>query len=314
MAHQIEKMAYFGKLPWHNLGTALHESDLYDWQRTCVKAGLDWDVELTPLVTADTSAKVTHRAVRRKSDDRILGVVGPKYCPLQNRDAFRWFQPFLDAKEAALHTAGSLQEGSRVWVLAKLSRDPLVIAPGDEVEKFILLSHGHDGSLAVRVGFTPIRVVCANTLALSHRADASKLIRVKHSASLHENLANIREVMNVANNEFEATAEQYRLLVRKSINKNDLRKYVRLVLKVDGKKLSTRMKNTIEDIICLCESGRGNDLASVRGTLWTAYNGVNDWLTHKRGNSQANRLNSLWFGDSANINRHALETALSMAT
>lgn len=314
MAHQIEKMAFFGKTPWHGLGTALNEADLYDWPRTCEKSGLDWDVELAPLVTADTAAKVTHRAVRRKSDDRILGVVGPKYCPLQNRDAFRWFQPFLDAKEAALHTAGSLCDGARVWVLAKLSRDPLVIAPGDEVEKFILLSHGHDGSLAVRVGFTPIRVVCANTLALSHRADASKLIRVKHSASLHENLANIREVMNVANAEFEATAEQYRLLVRKSVNKNDLRKYVRLVLKVDGKKLSTRMKNTIEDIIRLCESGRGNDLASVRGTLWTAYNGVSEWLTYRRGNSEANRLNSLWFGDSANLNRNALETALSMAT
>jgi hypothetical protein len=82
---------------------------------------------------------------------------------LQNKDAFAWFQPFLDAREAALHTAGSLRQGSRIWVLAKLNRDPLVIAEGDEVEKFLLLSHGHDGSLAVRCGFTPVRVVCANT-------------------------------------------------------------------------------------------------------------------------------------------------------
>ena len=156
MAHEIEKMAFFGETPWHGLGTPLAPDDVYDWQRTCVKAGLAWDVELTPLVTADTNATVTHRAVRRSSDGKILGVVGPRFCALQNRDAFRWFQPFLDAKEAALHTAGSLCEGSRVWVLAKLNRDPLVIAPGDEVEKFLLLSHGHDGSLAVRVGFTPI--------------------------------------------------------------------------------------------------------------------------------------------------------------
>ena len=136
----------------------------------------------------------------------------------------RWFQPFLDAKEAALHTAGSLRNGSRIWVLAKLNRDPLVIAQGDEVEKFILLSHGHDGSLAVRVGFTPVRVVCQNTLAMAHGSDASKLIRVKHTKDVHENLANIREVMDLANAEFEATAEQYRLLARKSINQADLRK------------------------------------------------------------------------------------------
>ena len=91
-------------------------------------------------MTADTQAKVENKAVRRTSDGRILGVVGPRFTVLQNRDAFKWFEPFLEAKEAALHTAGSLREGSRVWVLAKLQREPLVIAQGDEVEKFILLS------------------------------------------------------------------------------------------------------------------------------------------------------------------------------
>src|SRR6202453_2041833 len=321
MAHQLEmngdkaSMAYFGELPWHGLGTALDESDLYDWQSACNKSGLDWEAELVPLQTTHTLAKVEHKPVRRKTDGKVLGIVGPKYHVLQNRDAFRWFQPFLEAKEAALNTAGSLAEGSRIWVLAKLNRAPLVIAHGDEIEKFILLSHSHDGSLAVRVGFTPIRVVCANTLALAHKKDASNLIRVKHSASLIENLENIREVMNVANQEFESTAEQYRLLVRKSINQADLKKYVRRVLKVEeGKESSTRMENTIKDIIGRCESGKGNDLPSVRGTLWTAYNGLNEWLSYERGHSQQNRLNSLWFGESANLNRFALETALAMAT
>jgi phage/plasmid-like protein (TIGR03299 family) len=201
-----------------------------------------------------------------------------------------------------------------VWVLAKLNRDPLVIAQGDEIEKFILLSHGHDGSLAVRCGFTPIRVVCQNTLSMAHGSTASKLIRVKHTKDIHQNLANIREVMNLANAEFEATAEQYRLLARKSINQADLTKYVKRVLKVeDEKEPSTRTKNTIAEIIGLCESGRGNNLPSVSGTYWTAFNGVSEWLSYNRGRNQDSRLNSLWFGDSANMNRHALETALQMA-
>jgi phage/plasmid-like protein (TIGR03299 family) len=319
MAHEIEMngnqamMAYFGETPWHNLGTPLTPDDLYDWQSVCVKSGLDWEAELVPLLTADTQAKVEHQAVRRKTDGRILGVVGKNYHVLQNREAFQWFQPFLDAKEAALHTAGSLQEGSRVWVLAKMNRDPLVIAVGDVVEKFILLSHGHDGSLAVRVGFTPIRVVCANTLSLAHRADASKLIRIRHSASVVENLANVRAVMSLANAEFEATADQYRLLARKSINQADLSRYVKKVLKVEGDKISTRTMNMMQQITALCEFGRGNNLASVSGTYWTAYNGVNEWLSYNRGHNQQNRLNSLWFGDSANMNKHALETALAMA-
>ena len=314
MAHEIETSAFFGDLPWHGLGTPLDEGDLYDWPKACEKAGLDWGVELTPLVAADTHAPVTHRGVRRSTDGRNLGVVGPRYCPLQNRDAFAWFQPFLEAREASLHTAGSLRGGSRVWVLAKLERDPLVIAAGDEVEKFVLLSHGHDGSLAVRVGFTPIRVVCANTLAVAHRADASKLIRVRHSKSLQANLANVREVMSLANREFEASAEQYRLLARRDINAADLKKYVRRVLGVDDRAASgPRLDGRVEQVVGLCESGRGNDLPSVKGTYWTAYNGVSEWLGYSRGRTRQSRIDSLWFGASASLNRHALEVALEMA-
>ena len=313
MAHEIETTAYFGKAPWHGLGTVLTEDDLYDWPAACEKAGLGWDVELTTLVAKDTTAEVAHKGVRRTSDGKFLGVVGPRYCPLQNREAFGWFQPFLDAKEAALHTAGSLRGGSRVWVLAKLNRNPLVIASGDEVEKFVLLSHGHDGSLAVRVGFTPIRVVCQNTLSMAH-GSASKLIRVRHSKSLLTNLSNVRDVMNLANREFEATAEQYRLLARRSINQSDLRKYVRQVLKTEKTdKIATRTAKQIDEIIGLCESGRGNDLASVRGTYWTAYNGVSEWLGYSRGRSQTTRIDSLWYGEAAGINSFAFQTALDMA-
>jgi phage/plasmid-like protein (TIGR03299 family) len=197
MPHEIESMAYFGSTPWHGLGSPLEEADLYDWEKAAVKAGLDWEVELAPLVTADTQARVDHRAVRRKTDGRILGIVGPRYAPLQNHDAFQWFQPFLDVREAQLHTAGSLRNGSRVWVLAKLNRDPLVISHGDEVEKFLLLSHCHDGRLAVRVGFTPVRVVCSNTLAMAHGSDASHLIRLRHTRDVRENVASIREVMDL---------------------------------------------------------------------------------------------------------------------
>jgi phage/plasmid-like protein (TIGR03299 family) len=314
MAHEVESMAFFGALPWHRLGTALEEADLYDWPSASRKAGLDWEVELVPLVTADTQAQVDHRAVRRKTDGRTLGVVGPRYAPLQNKDAFGWFQPFLDAKEAALHTAGALRQGSRVWVLAKLNRSPIEVAPGDEVAKFILLSHGHDGSLAVRCGFTPVRVVCANTLAMAHGSNASKLIRLKHTKDVLENLANVREIMDLANQEFEATAEQYRLLARKSINQANLRRYVRKVFKVeDDQDTGTRMANIMEEVMALAEAGRGNNLPSVRGTYWTAYNGVSEWLTYSRGRSDDNRINSLWFGPSALTNRHALEVALDMA-
>jgi hypothetical protein len=156
-------------------------------------------------------------------------------------------------------------------------------------------------------------VVCQNTLSMAHGSDASKLIRCKHTKDLRQNLENIREVMDTANQQFEATAEQYRLLARKSINQADLRRYVKRVLKVEDDQPSTRTKNVMDEIIGLCESGRGNTFPSVSGTYWTAYNGVSEWLAYQRGRSQENRVNSLWFGPSAETNRQALEIALDMA-
>jgi hypothetical protein len=77
--------------------------------------------------------------------------------------------------------------------------------------------------------------------------------------------------------------------------------------------MSARSRNIVEEIVRLAEAGRGNDLPSVRGTLWTAYNGVSEWLTYSRGRSEDSRVNSLWFGAGALTNRHALEAALDMA-
>jgi phage/plasmid-like protein (TIGR03299 family) len=256
---------------------------------------------------------VSHIAVRRTTDQKVLGVVGPRYTVLQNRDAFRWFEPFLEAGEASLETAGSLRGGSRVWALAKLCRDPLEIVPGDEVQKYLLLSHSHDGSLAVRCGFTPVRVVCSNTLAMAHGADASKLIRIRHTGDVLGNLMAVREVMDVADQEFRATGEQYKRLARTSINQADLRQYVRRVLRIEEEAdPSTRMSNIVEQVVGLAEAGRGNDRPSVRGTLWGGYNAVTEYLGYNRGRTQDNRLNSLWFGDSAGLNRHALDVALDL--
>lgn len=313
--HAVETMAYYGEVPWHGLGTALTDEDRYDWGKASVKAGLNWEAEKIPLVTADDARQaVDHYAVRRNTDGKVLGAVGKKYTILQNHDAFKWFQPFLEAREASLETAGSLKEGSRIFVLAKLNRDPIVVAAGDEVLKYLLLSHSHDGSLAVRVGFTPVRVVCQNTMSMAHRHKASQLIRVKHTRDVHENLENIRETINAIDAEFVTTSEQYKILARKSINAADLEKYVRLVFDVkEGQDTSTRLNNLMEEVTGLFEAGKGNDLPSIRGTLWAGYNAVSEWLTWNRGRNADNRLNSLWFGDGANINRHALEMALEMA-
>src|SRR5262249_40423073 len=142
--------------------------------------------------------------------------------------------------------------------------------------------------------------------------DASRLIRLKHSRNVLDNLQAVRDVMNLANQEFEATAEQYRRLARTDICQADVRRYVHQVLGVEDEDLSGRMKTTVETVLRLFEEGSGNDTPAVRGTVWAAYNAVTDWLSHVRGKTDDTRLNSLWFGDSATLNKRALEMALAL--
>lgn len=333
MSHQVEKMFHVGELPWHGLSTELPDDARYDIAAGIAAAGQDWHVEMEPLYVKRVNAvvcetdgtvnleerfeRVDMRQATVRSDNKlILGTVGPRYTPLQNASAFDWFKPFLESRQAELHTAGSLDEGRKVWILAKLDLNNAEIVPGDDVAKFILLSNSHDGTLAVRVGFTPIRVVCANTLGMAHRKAESKLVRIRHHKTVEKTLEAVRDVMNLANQEFEATADQYRFLASRPISYKDLEAYVKIVLKVEEEKdkpLATRTQNTILDIISRFEGGIGSRIEGVKGTYWGAYNAVTEWLSYKRGHNTDTRMQSLWFGDSANMNQLALDTATEMA-
>ena len=322
MAHEIEivngKASHFyvGQTPWHGLGTKLDSPPTIE--EGIRAAGLDWRVGLKPLFTGDGES-VDHRATYRMTDGKIFGVVGPGYTPLQNNDAFSWFQPLLDSGEVALHTAGALQEGRKVWVLAKVNKPALEIADGDMVERFVLLSNSHDGTRAVRVGFTPIRVVCANTLRMAHDAsdEANRLVKVLHTKNVMGAIEGLRDMMQVANASFEATAEQYRKLARFHVSKADMRKYVKVVLgveKEDDGKLPAQTLTKIREILVLAEKGKGNDAPAVRGTLWAAYNGLTEYLGTSYGRSQDRRIDALWFGQNATLSSKALEIAIAMAS
>jgi phage/plasmid-like protein (TIGR03299 family) len=317
MAHEVEQMMYVGQTPWHRLGKRFVEAP--SLEDAIVAAGLDWKVTTEPVLS-QSGEVLPALATRRSSDGRILGVVGPTYNPLQNSEAFDFFRPFLESGEAAIETAGSLRMGQRVFVLAKLKLDPMEVVKNDAVQKYVLLSNSHDGTLAVRVGFTPIRVVCANTMALAHDSKASKLIRVRHTKNVLDNLDQIRSVMNLANAEFEATAEQYRLLASKEINQADLEKYVKLVFntnkklaEAEGNIDSLNNRRLINGVQPLFEKGRGNDMPGVKGTLWAAYNAVSEYLQYERGSDDQARLDQMWFGQGAQLNKRALDVGVMMA-
>lgn len=314
MSHEIESMFFKGETPWHGLGTEVH--GVLTSLEAIEKAGLDWKVNLVPLYTAEDELVAERRAVQRDSDRRILGTVGTGYHALQNKDAFGFFDSFVNVKEATYETAGSLAGGRKVWVLAKLNRAPIEVVNGDVVQKFLLLSNSHDGTTSVKVGFTPIRVVCANTLAMAHGAQ-SQLLRVRHTARVKESVDQIIDIVNSADAQFEATAEKYKRLSRKGVNEADLKKYVKEVfyprmLKEDmSDRMVMRMERIEKSILRLFEVGRGAEITGVRGTAWGAYNAVNEFLTYEKPGEQDAKLDSLWFGHTANVNQRAFEMAMA---
>lgn len=315
MAHEIENMFSVKEVPWHNLGHVLPEAPTV--KEGILAAGLNWEVGLKNLKTVDDIA-VEHKATYRKDTNAILGIVGPSYEPLQNIDAFNFFNPFLSNKQATLETAGSLNEGKRVWVMAKLNREDSVIVPksDDRVSKYIMLSNSHDGTMAIRVGFTPIRVVCANTLRMATESKASKLIRIRHTSGAKFALDEVAKIMDAVNANFEATAEQYRFLASKNVLTADLEKYVKIVFSQGDKfqlqgEAEAKSSRVLGKIVPLFEKGLGNDLAGVKGTWWGAYNAVTEFLTHHQGKNAENRFSNTMFGGGQSDK--ALKVALDFA-
>lgn len=335
MAHELyenDQMFSVKQVPWHGLGTVLDNPPSIIEGLT--KANLNWTVKLLPLFcqipvqgsgrrTAGEFYQVSNQAVLREDTNEILGTVGANYTPLQNTEAFKIFEPLVENKSLLLETAGSLKNGRRVWILGRINIDGAEIGKGDEVRPYVLLSNSHDGTMAVRFGFTPVRVVCNNTLSAAETGDSSKLIRLIHTQGIHEGLDALLNTLNLAKASFTTSIEQYKWLASKDINATDLERYVKIVFTPDfeqeltdaqekGEGVKIIMTPTQKKVIQLFESGLGSGLPKAK-TWWGAYNSVNEWLMYERGHNVNNRMNSVWFADGYNLNRQALDTAMRLA-
>jgi len=197
MAHELEikkdgsaSMFFVGEKPWHRLGVQL---DNPPTAAEAIKAaGLDWNVTVHPMESwidvdgKEVCVSAQSRMVIRDTDHKRLSEVGPKWQPLQNADAFEWFDPFIKSGECSFETAGSLFEGERIWVLAKLNRDPMKIVGDDVVNKYLMLSNNHSDKRSARIALTGIRVVCSNTMNAAFANKATKFLGVKHTAKIKE--------------------------------------------------------------------------------------------------------------------------------
>ena len=315
MAHQVETMAYAGETPWHGLGVPVN-NDLTPNQMM-QKAGLDWSVEQVDAFVEISGKKVPTgwKALVRSSDNKILTNIGQNWNPVQNEDAFNFFSEYVLAGDMEMHTAGSLKGGEMVWALAKV-KESFDLFGGDKVDSYLLFSNPHSYGKSIDIRFTPIRVVCNNTLSISLDMVAERSVRVGHRTQF--DASEVKKALGIASNKLKTYKEMAEFLGSKRYNIDTLIQYYNEVFprstdkRVQNQPLSieTLSKNAkaCYDVI---ETQPGAKYAE--GSWWQAFNSYTFVTDHFQGRNADNRLYSSWFGGNQLKKRNALQTALKFA-
>ena len=313
MAHEVETMMYTNEVPWHGLGRYVGDEPIRS-RDAIIQAGLNWEVELRDLNFESKDGLIggsvpAHKAVVRVDphvdyDSKILGVVGNRYQPIQNVEAFEFMDSLVDDGSMRYHTAGSLRDGRNVWLLGKTGSFDVV--PGDQVDKYLLLWNSHDGSSALKCLFTSVRVVCANTARVALANGNMDGIKIHHTANIMNNLHQAKEVLGFANTSFDIFEQNSKNLTTKQMNTQSLEKFVTHLFpdpKEDVK--SYAAKKARDQVTRLFEEGKGNDMVGVKGTHWAAFNAVTEYSNfHKnvRGeHKQERRFETTMLGSGVHL-------------
>ena len=192
MSANVETMFYTREKPWHGLGTRVEEAPTS--ADALIYAGLDWLVEQKDVYTQDGILIPGYKVNMRSTDSATLGIVSDRYRVVQNSDAFRFTDDLL-GEGATYETAGSLQGGRKVWMLAKMPQHYII--GGDEIEPYMVVMNSHDGSSGIKVAMTPIRVVCQNTLNLA-LGSAKRTWTTKHTENVMSRVHEARETLLLA--------------------------------------------------------------------------------------------------------------------
>lgn len=194
MPANVETMFSVRETPWHGLGRIIMDAPAS--REALELAGLDWQVESRNIYSGTGAMIPGYRANVRSTDDAVLGVVSDRYRIVQNEEAFQFTDDLL-GEGVTYETAGSLQGGKKVWMLARLPRKYLIA--GDQVEPYLVIFNSHDGSSGVKVAMTPIRVVCQNTLNLALNT-AKRSWTARHTENVLLRVQDARETLQLDSN------------------------------------------------------------------------------------------------------------------
>lgn len=277
MSANVESMFYVRTAPWHGLGTKVIEAP--DSEGALVAAGLNWNVVQEPIYTREEEMIDGYRANVRDSDRRVLGVVTDRYKIVQNREAFAFTDELL-GEGVRYETAGSLQGGRRVWLLAHMPHEYII--SGERISPYLLFSNAHDGSGAIKVALMPIRVVCQNTLNLALNT-AKRSWSMNHTGDIRGKMKEAKDTLFMAETYMDELGKEFESLRKKKLTDKQVMDYIEILLPVeDGstpqqirnmKRLQEDMKRRYFD---------APDLQDVGNNAYRFINAVSDFATHSK--------------------------------
>jgi|TARA_R110000782_G_scaffold28166_3_gene70841 phage/plasmid-like protein (TIGR03299 family) len=320
MAHEVEvvegvaQMAYAGETPWHGLGTQV-SNELSPAQMQ-TKAGLDWTVHEVESYVDFNGDKIPtgQKSLIRSSDNKVLTNVGGAWNPVQNTEAFEFFSEYVLAGDMEMNTAGSLKGGRNVFALAKVNESFSILGE-DQVDSYLLFSNPHEYGKAIDIRFTPIRVVCNNTLTFSLNTRSSNFVKLNHRTKFNADM--VKEQMGLASEKFAQYKDMAEFLSTKKFSVDALINYYAEVFPYTHK--TSEAPSTVEDL-----SKNAQDAYAVldtqpganfgEGTWWQALNSVTYLTDHKMGRNADSRMQSAWFGINQARKIKAVNKAVEYAT
>lgn len=324
MAHNLDfstgkpAIAYVGEAPWHGLGERLVESTpIKTWIQA---AGLNWQILREPVRYRfqETLREMTDRQVLIRSDNGApLSIVSDSYCIVQPKEVIEFYRDLVAGSVFSLETAGALDEGRKVWGLARSDFHHEVI-PNDRIDAFLLLASSCDKSLATTIAFTSIRVVCQNTLSFAMEEvkgkAPTKCLKVPHNKQFDWNDA--KQKLNLIDSAWQGFMKKVDTLVKVQVEQNQVDEYFENLFlngKKDDEQLSKRAIIEIQNLKSAYVNGRGQQLVSTKNTAWGLVNAVTYYVDHQRkSKTQSERLDSAWFGNGALLKDKAWDTAIEM--
>lgn len=275
MAANVETMFSVREKPWHGLGTIV--ADAPTSSDALRLAGLDWKVVQTPIYTKRSEKIEGYKANIRDTDRQILGVVSDRYKIIQNDEAFA-FTDELIGSGVRYETAGSLQEGRKVWLLARFPREYII--SGERISPYLVFSNTHDGSGAVKVAVTPIRVVCNNTLNLALNT-AKRSWSMIHTGDIRSKISDAKETLFMADKYMENLGCEFEKLRRQKITDRQVKEYIEMLLPIEEDASIIQIKN----INKLREDMKARyydapDLKEIGNNAYRFINAVSDFATH----------------------------------